>query len=577
MERQRSKLPVNYYRIRRRLAFTLPMTELVKPAMTVAGLPRYPWGVWIAWALEERILSLGWSAQWFEDHRDVDCATRDLAALADWPRFDYAGQPDLALAAMVRVIAAALREWSWVDSSLRDALTVACSRMIDQHIAWSDQWHGPLRSVADVMSRDVPFSILSNIPVIGGISLATAAQLANHPRRDDLNARAAALSIGILRCRQTGFTEGVCYDGYVLDFIADWLIDAPTELRDAYLSEPGLDDLIMQAAWLSQAQTPMNVAPLGDVEPVEMPFHASAAAKMQKLHPTPLAWWYLNKLDPNLVRTDGLAAIAKLPQSKKPADPPHGRTRHLNPAVVLRHGWADNDMVVAVSLPRTIMGHLHDDAGSLAITSAGRWLITDPGYQQYMQNSERESTIGPQAHNAPVLNGFAQNNRAAQLLCLSDESEQGDPFTQIDMTDCYPKEAGATRVVRSVWQLDNNVVVVADSIETKTSSTINYHWHGHEDAAWQLSDSWCGLYLEPATTLWFTGLGIDAAEDRVKRLRGSRGPMTYCATASCPQATTVWWIFSLTDCPPDVNLSNDHKTLTIAGRTLATEMTPSKP
>lgn len=41
-----SHLPVDDYRIRRRLAYTLPLRELPVPDYPVAGLPVYPWATW---------------------------------------------------------------------------------------------------------------------------------------------------------------------------------------------------------------------------------------------------------------------------------------------------------------------------------------------------------------------------------------------------------------------------------------------------------------------------------------------------------------------------------------------------
>ena len=51
------------------------------------------------------------------------------------------------------------------------------------------------------------------------------------------------------------------------------------------------------------------------------------------------------------------------------------------------------------------MGHLQCDTGSLVVGTRGRWVVSDPGYQQYMQKQERVFTLGVSSHNAPVING----------------------------------------------------------------------------------------------------------------------------------------------------------------------------
>ena len=60
-------LAVDYYRIGRRLAFPLGFERIPKPELPVPGIPDYPWEIWMAWEIEERLNSLGWAAQWFND------------------------------------------------------------------------------------------------------------------------------------------------------------------------------------------------------------------------------------------------------------------------------------------------------------------------------------------------------------------------------------------------------------------------------------------------------------------------------------------------------------------------------
>ncbi len=63
------RLVVDYYRIGRKLAYPLPLKSLSVPDVPVPGIPGYPWSTWLSWTLEERILALGWVAEWFEDKK----------------------------------------------------------------------------------------------------------------------------------------------------------------------------------------------------------------------------------------------------------------------------------------------------------------------------------------------------------------------------------------------------------------------------------------------------------------------------------------------------------------------------
>ncbi len=54
-----TRLDVNYYRIRRRLSFPLPLKELPVVPVEFDWVPEYPWAVWAMWEVEDRLLSLG--------------------------------------------------------------------------------------------------------------------------------------------------------------------------------------------------------------------------------------------------------------------------------------------------------------------------------------------------------------------------------------------------------------------------------------------------------------------------------------------------------------------------------------
>src|SRR5690348_4313668 len=58
-------LVVDYYRIRRKLAFPLPVRDLSIRSVPVPSVPGYPWATWMMWELEERDNSLALAAAWF--------------------------------------------------------------------------------------------------------------------------------------------------------------------------------------------------------------------------------------------------------------------------------------------------------------------------------------------------------------------------------------------------------------------------------------------------------------------------------------------------------------------------------
>ena len=131
----------------------------------------------------------------------------------------------------------------------------------------------------------------------------------------------------------------------------------------------------------------------------------------------------------------------------------------------------------------------------------GKWLITDPGYQQYAKGDEREFTIGPTAHNAPLINGTAQTQKQPRRMVL----EEVGPSVRrvaIDLTACYPSAVPLTTLVRHVWLSGKNLVVVADQLEGKQPLQATYHWHGHPACAWWVEANWALLTLD-GVQLWF--------------------------------------------------------------------------
>src|SRR5690606_7452461 len=120
--------------------------------------------------------------------------------------------------------------------------------------------------------------------------------------------------------------------------------------------------------------------------PVEMPFHLSAQAKLEKLAHDPLRVWHLKRCAPSALRVDALAAMhGWLPgQGEQPAG---AGARETGYAVVLRSGFDADDAAAALSASTSPHGHIHHDGGSVVLGTRGEWLIADPGYQQYMPTS----------------------------------------------------------------------------------------------------------------------------------------------------------------------------------------------
>ncbi|MBA3708214.1 MAG: heparinase II/III family protein, partial [Planctomycetes bacterium] len=336
-------------------------------------------------------------------------------------------------------------------------------------------------------------------------------------------------------------TEGVAYDGYILDFIALWLRDAPAEVRDPIVRHPRFRQFFEESYRLSAPGRAMQVAELSDVEPVGMPFHASAHAKCLSLLPDPLIRWHLDRCDLRELRCDALVDLAESAVKPAARAPAAGAT-DAHYALVLRSGWDARDLAVAMSCTTSPHHHMHDDDGSIVIGTADTWLICDPGYQQYLGTSERAFTLGAAAHNAPVIDGAAQTAKACRRTAL-ERCGPGIFRAELDLTACYAPEAKLASVTRTVWLAGRDLVVVADRIAGAQVRSLRYHWHAHPDAAWWWEDGAAMIRCAGATA-WIRCVGAPLDERDVDRLRGSRGQLTLSKQLE-PAVGTHWWVFSI--------------------------------
>lgn len=534
-----SHLVVDYYRVRRKLAFPLPIEKLHLPEMPVSGLPVYPWATWLLWDLEERVHCLGWAGTWADDAEAKSLARRDLLALSRCPEYRQFDKPDLSLGHSARLMWRAWRDWSWLEE-IKPDLEAAFRRLIDDNLPLVESYYGTHQTKESILAAESPKGILHNIGLIGTAGMALAAHAIGHPAAPALDRQVGAVFGAILDSRSNGFSEGVGYDGYIMDFMVHWLdVIGPAE-RKPFLTHPRFDDLLDESIFLSAPGDASAVAELGDVEPVQMPFHLSAHAKLLHLRPNAAAAWHLRRCRPGALKADALAALHGL---SRRGQAPDAGALDAHYAAVLRSGWEAEDVAVAVSVSSSPMGHLHCDTGTLQIGTRGRWLISDPGYQQYLKRTEREFTLGVTAHNAPVINGQSQIRKAPRRKFRLATTQEGLWGAEVEMTDGFAEELQVEQALRTVWLSGRQRVVVADRLKVPGPVPVDYHWHGHPEAAWWVADGWARIYLD-GTTLCLSSPQAGLQEEMVDRLPGSRGQLTL-KTQIDGTPPVVWWVFSL--------------------------------
>lgn len=552
---------VDYYRIRRKISYPLPVRNFKN--LNIQIFPKapldeshYPWSVWLIWNLEERIFSLGWAGEYSRKKSYQHQAAQDLEALSHWPLFRQQSQPDLLMGHCGRILAVALFSWKWLSPKIRKKIEEGMRRLLQDALPLISARLGPVKSREEILtavSKDKnPKQYFHNIPLIGTIGAALAANVLKDPIQHDLDERLMQSFLAMFDYRKQGFTEAVSYDGYVLDLIADWISFLPSEVRAPILAHSEMKRLLEETYMVGAPGDVLNIAELSDVEPRQMTFQASALAKLAKIRSSKEGLWYLKQCRQDWMRSDGLAALRDLPFSKVKGELPSGAL-DAHYALVLRTGWKPADMAVVMSSTTSAMHHMHFDNGNVVIGTEGKWFLTEPGYQQYMETSEREFTLGSKAHNGPVINQKIQSSKSCKVLALS--SKKDVSFAELDLTACYPSELELTSVRRKIWlHGKEKLVVLRDQIVGKNVRQLAYAWHGNPDAGWWSEDG-CALIELKGKKMWICSPQTKLSFSQINRLRGSRGHLTLSVELESPP-TKVWWIFAF-DQKPEISGSGE--------------------
>lgn len=566
----RKHLAVHCYRIRRRFALPLPLVERPTRPVSVRAFKEreYPWLIWALWALEERVLTLGFAAELGLGEGSRRVCQRELLALSSWPAFCANNKLDLPFAHAGYTLSTAL-EWGWLNASFRETLEQALHRYVDEGLPLLPERYLSGQSVAVLASEPKVYQHLHNIALITFASLALAAERCGHVERERLSSALFNWLIVRYDSFADGFTEGASYDGYLATFVVSWLFTQPQSRADAILTHPGFADLARQCQVLACPGAPERSAELGDVEPAEMPFVWSALAKAQQLTFCPERDALLQSVDVGWLRADGLAIGISQARTKSDATDlevagllaavDDAGFQACNSAVSLGSGAGAGEVKVVASLSRSPMNHIQVDNGTVAIGYRGRWWITGPGYQQYLKTSEREFTLGAAAHNTPVIAGKAQTSKCPRLYHHG-QRQDGIAFMLLDLTDCYPDDLGLGSAVRAIWLIDQAHVVVCDTlVMADTALPVQYSWHGHPDAYWGVDRGALFLSLEdaPGSTCWVSSPAHIFQMTDIQRLKGSRGQQSLQVLSN--SASKHWWVFSFTDQPPGLSLIDDSQ------------------
>lgn len=514
-----AEIVVDYYRVGYRLAFPLPIdtrpTDFPQP---IPGIRHYPWLIWLSWELEERWHTLR-SVHQLGDEAAGARLWGELAGLAGWSTFDADDGPaGLVTATLAGCLAEFLSTDIGSESHTPAAALSAARRLLATSIVPWLRWEPATES-------------LHNIRLITLLRGAQLAEVLDSEFADELRSHAERAFRAWLAARARGHSEGVGYDGYLLYHACAWL---ETTAAGAELREAARAELSATARSWAELTLPGRLdvsAPLGDCEP-EMPFWAAVVVRIARWYDdTDLAAW-IRRFP--LRRLPAAALPIARTLTAQPSGPmPCAGTRAHRAALSTRSaGWGPESVALAMSAAGVEMGHLHHDGGHIVLGWHSRYWISDPGYQQYREGAEREFTLGPQSHNAPVIAGRPQTLRRTRVLTAC------NGHLAVELTDCYEGLPETARVQRDVWLRGERVAVRDQVLGIPADAMVQTHWLGGVGLAWAVRSGWARL-SDPRRALWLgTSIGALTVNDLVRHA-GSRGGLTLTSTVTGPHVR--WW------------------------------------
>lgn len=131
-----------------------------------------------------------------------------------------------------------------------------------------------------------------------------------------------------------------------------------------------------------------------------------------------------------------------------------------------RNGWSENSHFLAFTSSESAKDHNHYDQNNFILHAGGEWLITNPGYQDYVEGPRREFTLGTIGHNSMLVNGKGQEKLG--------ESKLRDSYTSPFFDYCLGDASGAYGCLLNSWErkifhVDQTYFILIDRVHKNSA------------------------------------------------------------------------------------------------------------
>ncbi|MBT2644667.1 heparinase II/III-family protein [Bacillus sp. ISL-41] len=189
----------------------------------------------------------------------------------------------------------------------------------------------------------------------------------------------------------------------------------------------------------------------------------------------PVASWFIHRFPER--KLDLLLDFKKIPPPVEP-EQFYKQSSKVFPVIgwaSLRSGWQRADHLLAFNSSESAKDHNHFDQNNFVLHAAGEWLITNPGYQDYVEGPRREFTLGTVGHNSMLVDGLGQMHRGRSRLVDWYTSER---FSYIigDASAAYGSEIIGWE--RQIIHIDQRYFVMFDKVEKSMhESELSFLFH----------------------------------------------------------------------------------------------------
>ncbi|UTE77426.1 heparinase II/III-family protein [Rossellomorea sp. KS-H15a] len=190
----------------------------------------------------------------------------------------------------------------------------------------------------------------------------------------------------------------------------------------------------------------------------------------------PICSWYLHHFFEK--KLDVLLDFKVIPEPVPPDSYYKGNPSRVFPHIgwcVFRNGWNEDDHLLAFNASESAKDHNHFDQNNFILHVAGEWLITNPGYQDYVEGPRRDFTLGTIGHNSLLVNGKGQVARGKSRFVDWHTSENFS-FVVGDASDAY--HSSVSKWERAVVHVDQRYFVLIDKVIKKDkNSNLSFLFH----------------------------------------------------------------------------------------------------